>query len=99
MLNITDGLIGQGLQILILITTNEPLRHANPAIVRPGRSAIEIEFESFDRTQAEAWLADKGVDHATALHANVTLAELYNLLDDRRIIARHETKVGLLRGR
>jgi ATP-dependent 26S proteasome regulatory subunit len=88
MLNITDGLIGQGLQILILITTNEPIRQANPSVVRPGRCAIEIHFERFDKVEGDEWLRDKDADTTSISPRSVTLAELYNLLDDRRIIAR-----------
>jgi len=98
MLNITDGLIGQGLQILILITTNEPLRHANPSIVRPGRCGIEIQFDSFSKEEGGEWLRALGIENATTSSRSVTLAELYSLLDDKRIIARHEAKVGLIRG-
>ena len=31
-LNVVDGLIGQGLRVLVLVTTNETLRSLNPAV-------------------------------------------------------------------
>ena len=34
MLNLTDGLVGQGLRVLLGITTNEPLAALHPAVVR-----------------------------------------------------------------
>jgi hypothetical protein len=35
-LNVVDGLIGQGLRVLVLVTTNEPIRTLHPAVARPG---------------------------------------------------------------
>jgi hypothetical protein len=39
-------MLGQGIDALILNTTNEPLRRAHPAVSRPGRCWIELEFET-----------------------------------------------------
>ena len=36
LLNLTDGLLGQGLRCLFLITTNEPLAAVHPALVPAG---------------------------------------------------------------
>lgn len=44
LLNICDGLLGQGLRCLFLITTNEALDRVHPALVRPGRCLSRIEF-------------------------------------------------------
>ena len=42
LLNIGDGLLGQGLKILILITTNVKLKKLHPALIRPGRTLANI---------------------------------------------------------
>jgi hypothetical protein len=34
-LNVVDGLIGQGLRVLVLVTTNEPIKTLHPAVARP----------------------------------------------------------------
>jgi len=47
LLNLTDGLIGQGLKAMVLITTNEPITSLHPAVVRPGRCLSQIEFGRF----------------------------------------------------
>lgn len=44
LLNLCDGLLGQGLRCLFLITTNEPLDAVHPALVRPGRCLSRVEF-------------------------------------------------------
>ncbi|MDQ4049244.1 MAG: DUF5925 domain-containing protein, partial [Actinomycetota bacterium] len=44
LLNLTDGLLGAGMRVIVLVTTNEPLRRLHPAVVRPGRAWAEVEF-------------------------------------------------------
>ena len=44
LLNIADGLLGQGTRTLLLITTNESLKRLHPATLRPGRCLADIEF-------------------------------------------------------
>lgn len=75
LLNVVDGIVGQGLRILVLITTNEPLIRLNPALSRPGRCASRIEFGPFEPDEAAAWLAAHG--GAEDLPARPTLARLY----------------------
>ena len=38
-LNVVDGLIGQGLRVIVLVTTNEEIKKVHPAVARPGRCA------------------------------------------------------------
>jgi hypothetical protein len=56
LLNLTDGLLGQGLRCLFLITTNEPLASVHPAVVRPGRCLAQVEFGALPAAQASALL-------------------------------------------
>jgi hypothetical protein len=77
LLNVVDGLVGQGLKVLVLVTTNEPLRALHPAVARPGRTASRIEFGPFDHDDADAWLARHGVPPGGVAG---TLAELYGRL-------------------
>jgi hypothetical protein len=75
LLNLTDGLLGQGRNALIAITTNEDLASLHPAVVRPGRCLASIEVGRLPYAEAVAWLgtpAGIGPDGAT-------LAELYAL--------------------
>jgi hypothetical protein len=75
LLNVTDGLLGQGTRTMVLITTNEPVKHLHPATRRPGRCLADIEFAALSTEEANAWLRARGdsrrVDRAT------TIAELY----------------------
>ena len=59
-LNVVDGLIGQGLRVLVLVTTNEPIRKLHPAVARPGRCAANVEFAPLAADEAAAWLDEHG---------------------------------------
>lgn len=79
LLNVVDGLIGQGLQVLILITTNEELGSLHPAVSRPGRAAMKILFEKLNPEESGAWQDRHGVD--PIVYGSHTLAELYGRLE------------------
>jgi hypothetical protein len=81
LLNLTDGLLGQGLRCILLVTTNEPIGRLHPAVRRPGRCWASIDFGPFEPDEATAWLALEGVDRA--LRAPATLAELYAIAEGR----------------
>ena len=74
LLNITDGLVGEGLQVLVAITTNEPLKRLHPAVVRPGRCLMNLELPAFDAAEASAWLG-------RSVRGEHTLAELVQRRD------------------
>jgi hypothetical protein len=75
LLNLTDGLLGQGRNVLVGITTNEELERLHPAVVRPGRCLSRIEVGPLTRAEAIAWLGtSQGVGRDGS-----TLAELYAL--------------------
>jgi len=79
-LNVVDGLIGQGLRVLALVTTNEEIRRLHPAVARPGRAAANVEFGALSTDEAEAWLAAHGVEEAPP--GPRILAELYAEIED-----------------
>ena len=54
-LNVVDGLIGQGLKIVVLVTTNEDYDSFNAAVIRPGRCRAKIDFKTLTKTEAQAW--------------------------------------------
>lgn len=86
LLNITDGLIGQGMQVIVLVTTNEPLRRLHPAIQREGRCWKEIEFVPLSAREANLWLAAH--DSATRVTTPTAIADLYAVLRGRTPVMR-----------
>jgi hypothetical protein len=80
-LNVVDGLIGQGLRVLVLVTTNEEIRRLHPAVARPGRCAANIEFDPLATDEASAWLERHGLERGAG--GARTLASLYAQLEGR----------------
>jgi hypothetical protein len=74
-LNVVDGLIGQGLRVLVLVTTNEPIRRLHPAVARPGRCAANVEFTALSQSEAAGWLAAH--DSGSPIDGSATIAQLY----------------------
>ena len=76
-LNVVDGLIGQGLRVLVLVTTNERIETLHPAVARPGRCAANIEFDPLSEQEATTWLQRYGVSAGADADAPRILASLY----------------------
>ncbi|MEU6975769.1 MULTISPECIES: DUF5925 domain-containing protein [unclassified Streptomyces] len=75
LLNLTDGLLGQGRNVLVGVTTNEDLERLHPAVVRPGRCLARIEVGALTRAESVDWLGrEEGVGQDGS-----TLAELFAL--------------------
>jgi hypothetical protein len=72
LLNLTDGMLAQGRNVLIGLTTNEPVASLHPAVVRPGRCLARIEVGPLSSTEASRWLG-------RPVPSEATLAELYAL--------------------
>jgi len=73
LLNLTDGILGQGLDVMVAITTNEPLDRLHPAVVRPGRCLAQIEVGRLSPDECRDWLGE-----AVPIAAEgATVAELY----------------------
>jgi hypothetical protein len=73
LLNLTDGILGQGLEVLVAITTNEPLTRLHPAVIRPGRCLAQIEVGRLSPEECREWLGE-----AVPIAAEgATVAELY----------------------
>ncbi|WP_405619650.1 DUF5925 domain-containing protein [Streptomyces sp. NBC_01511] len=80
LLNLTDGLLGQGRNVLVGVTTNEDLERLHPAVVRPGRCLARIEVGALTRPEAETWLSREDGDWGGAVgREGATLAELFAL--------------------
>ncbi|CDR12389.1 hypothetical protein GCM10022420_015570 [Streptomyces iranensis] len=80
LLNLTDGLLGQGRNVLVGVTTNEDLERLHPAVVRPGRCLARIEVGKLTRPEAVNWLGGEIDDREGVIGRDgATLAELYAL--------------------
>lgn len=80
LLNVVDGLIGQGLRVLVLLTTNEEIRKLHPAVSRKGRCAGLVGFERFATREAWRWLEARGLGHECP-GGPISLADLFALVE------------------
>jgi hypothetical protein len=80
-LNVVDGLIGQGLRVIVLVTTNEEIKKLHPAVARPGRCAANVMFASLTAIEGSEWLAARGVEEGSG--GARALASLYAQVEGR----------------
>lgn len=69
LLNITDGLVGDALNIRFLCTFNAALTDIDEALLRPGRLKVKYEFKALSKDKTKAICGDDKAE---------TLAEIYN---------------------
>lgn len=91
LLNVSDGILGQGTRLMILVTTNEDPGKLNPAIIRAGRCFSEIEFRRFGVDEANRWLTARGCEASAA--DSRTLSELY-AAQNRLFVKRDTSRIG-----
>lgn len=77
LLNVTDGIIGQGLRCVFLLTANEELGKIDPAIKRPGRCIQCLNFPALPVNQANEWLAANNCKQR--VKNDTMLADLYGM--------------------
>jgi hypothetical protein len=76
-LNISDGILGDCLNIQIIATFNTKKDRIDSALLRKGRLIAEHEFCSLEPNDANRLLTHLGKNHRT--HNPMTLTEIYNL--------------------
>lgn len=84
LLNVVDGLIGQGMRFLILITTNEELKKLNEAVTRPGRCLSQIEFDKLTPNEVIEWIKAHKMELPENVTSRSTIAELYAVKNEFR---------------
>lgn len=78
LLNLTDGLLSDCLNIQVICTFNTDLSDIDPALMRKGRLIARYEFKPLELVKAKklAQMLNKNPDQISAV---CTLADLYNL--------------------
>jgi energy-coupling factor transporter ATP-binding protein EcfA2 len=76
LLNITDGILGDCLNVMVLATFNIAREKIDPALVRKGRLLVEHHFEPLSAEMANGLLESMGSDRRVS--EPTSLAEIYN---------------------
>ena len=92
LLNLTDGLLGQGIKLLVLMTTNETMEEIDSAYLRPGRCLQKLEFDKFSSQEGTEWLKAHGSD--VAVPQDTALAELYEIVRTGEIPGQEKSSFG-----
>jgi hypothetical protein len=86
-LNLTDGLLGQGLRAVFLISANEEYKKIDPAVVRAGRALQMLEFEELAPQEAINWLKlKKCKKDLPSNKSRFPLSDLYAILHNRPMV-------------
>jgi SpoVK/Ycf46/Vps4 family AAA+-type ATPase len=78
-LNIVDGLVGEIVNLHVIVTTNLQKKDFDPAITRPGRLHSILYFESLPAEQAATIYKRETGEDLTTDKDKYTLAEVYAL--------------------
>ncbi|MGH7378077.1 MAG: AAA family ATPase [Candidatus Methylomirabilales bacterium] len=92
LLNLVDGILGEGLRVLVLVTTNEPLGRIHPALIRSGRCLAEVEFGPLTAGEAACWRKAHGLQ--AQIGGPVRLADLFTALRPGPIRAIYPSQTG-----
>ena len=61
-LNMTDGILADDLNMKFICTFNEDLKNIDPALLRKGRCISKYEFKPLDKEKAQALLKERGIE-------------------------------------
>jgi hypothetical protein len=75
LLNVGDGVLGQALRLLVVVTTNEPLERLDERVRRPGRLLAEVRFAPLARDEVVRWCEQRAL--APLERERATIADLY----------------------
>jgi hypothetical protein len=76
-LNISDGILGDILQMQLVCTFNCPIEEIDPALLRPGRLIAEYKFDKLS-VEKTRMLLDKLYKSDFGITESMSIAEIYN---------------------
>lgn len=80
LLNMTDGILADDLNIKFICTFNDDMKNIDPALLRKGRCVSKYEFTPLSKEKAEALLKEKGIE--AHIEKDLTLADIFHYDDD-----------------
>lgn len=98
LLNLTDGMMGDALNIRVLATTNAKVSQLDSAVLRPGRLLSKLHLGKLPKAQAqEVYRRITGSPDATLITKDMVLGEIYALADDapvKELVEKKTNKIG-----
>lgn len=90
LLNIADGILGDGLGIQIIATFNIEVKKLDEALMRKGRLTAMYEFSELEVDKCNNIFKEIGIDFTTKVP--MTLADIFNKEDEIGVYKKEETK-------
>ena len=88
LLNLTDGIIGDVLNIKLICTFNTSLSNIDKALLRKGRLSLKYEFKKLAKEKCRKLLNDYTINE------DMSLADLYNRDDENDYSKTNSKKIG-----
>ena len=93
LLNVSDGLLGDFLQVHLIVTVNCEIAKLDPAVTRPGRLLACREFQRLSREQAQRIATAKKITLPPE-QSDFSLAEIYRKTEAGRVAKEPSRQVG-----
>ena len=88
LLNLTDGIISDVLNIKIICTFNSPLNKIDPALLRKGRLTLKYEFKKLNKDKVKKLLPDENITE------DMSLADIYNFKEENDYSKKITKRIG-----
>ena len=88
LLNLTDGIIGDVLNIKLICTFNTSLSNIDKALLRKGRLSLKYEFKKLAKEKCRKLMNDDTINE------DMSLADLYNRDDENDYSKQNSRKIG-----
>lgn len=92
LLNLGDGLLSDALNIKVICTFNTELTNIDKALLRKGRLVTRYEFNELSIEKTMVLLAEFAPNYTVT--SPLTLAEIYNILDENNVNISERKKIG-----
>ena len=94
LLNLTDGILGECLNITVLASFNKNISAIDPALLRKGRLLGSFEFLPLEIYKAKALVKKLGYTNYPSIEAPMTLADIYYLGEESSHLSVSRNTVG-----
>jgi len=88
LLNLTDGIIGDVLNIKLICTFNTSLSNIDKALLRKGRLSLKYEFKKLAKEKC------RKIAHDESINEDMSLADLYNRDEENDYSKQNTRKIG-----
>lgn len=88
LLNLTDGVISDILNIKLICTFNTNINNIDPALIRKGRLSLKYEFKKLSKEKCRKIANDNSINE------DMSLANVYNIKEENDFSKKNQKKIG-----